>query len=220
MSLLYDDLYVYIDRINNLDTEEDIVICPSSIYLEAFVNNCDWPIGAQNMHYDISENNTGEISSNQLKSLGIEYVIVGHSERNESANVVNLKLIAALDSNIFPILCFGENIDEDYHIKIPKMLDSYLKDIQNIDFITFAYEPIYSVGTGMLPSNEKIAEIVSFTKEYLKKKFNTNPRIIYGGSVDNTNINDIINIDCVDGAIIGNVSSNYMEVKKIIGSIK
>ena len=107
MSMLYDDLYTYIDKTNDIDTDNDVIICPSNIYLEAFVNNSNWLVGAQNMHYSIEELHTGEVSSNQLKSIGIEYTIVGHYERvsefNENSNIINQKLIAALDSNIFPI---------------------------------------------------------------------------------------------------------------------
>ena len=126
MSLLYDDLYNYIERTNNLETDNDIIICPSDIYLEAFVNNSDWLIGSQNLNYNTDYKHTGEISTDQLKSLGVEYSIIGHYERvrdfNENAVIINNKLIAALDANIFPILCFGENIDDDYHEAIPKIL--------------------------------------------------------------------------------------------------
>ena len=160
MSLLYDDLYSYIDRINNIDTDNNVIICPSNIYLEAFLNNCDYPIGAQNMHYSVDEGHTGEVSSNQLKSMGVEYSIIGHYERvrefKESANVINQKLIGALDSNIIPILCFGEDMDEDYREVLPRTLDGYLKDIDNIEFIIFAYEPVYAIGTGTLPNTKKI----------------------------------------------------------------
>ena len=142
MSLLYDELYNYIERTNNLETDNDIIICPSDIYLEAFVNNSDWLIGSQNLNYNTDYKHTGEISTDQLKSLGVEYSIIGHYERvrdfNENAVIINNKLIAALDANIFPILCFGENIDDDYHEAIPKILDKYLKDVENIEFIIFA----------------------------------------------------------------------------------
>ena len=138
MSLLYDDLYNYIDRTNNIETDNDIIICPSNIYLEAFINNSVWPIGAQNMHYSLDEKHTGEISTDQLKSLDILYSLIGHYERvrefNENKNIINEKLIAALDANIIPILCFGEDIDEDYKEVIPNLLNSYLKNIMNIAY--------------------------------------------------------------------------------------
>ncbi len=223
MSLLYDDLYTYIERTNNIDTDNDIIICPSNIYLEAFINNSFWSIGAQNMHYSIEQLHTGEVSSNQLKSLGIEYTMVGHYERvneyKESANIINQKLIAALDSNIFPILCFGENIDEDYKEVLPKLLDSYLKDIENIDFIIFAYEPIYAIGTGALPSTEKIKEMSMFISKYLEDKYKRKPTLLYGGSVDSSNIKNIIDIESLDGVVIGHISQDYKEVERIISKI-
>lgn len=223
MSLLYDDLYNYIERTNEIDTENDIIICPSNIYLEAFINNSEWSVGAQNMHYSIEQNHTGEISSNQLKSLGVEYTIIGHYERvsefNENKNIINQKLIAALDSNIFPILCFGENIDEDYHKVLPELLESYLKDIQNIEFIIFAYEPIYAIGSGALPSADKIKEITSFISKYLEDKYHKKPILLYGGSVDSSNAHDIINIDNLNGILVGAASSDIKEVERIISNI-
>lgn len=223
MSLLYDDLYSYIERTNNIDTENDIIICPSNIYLEAFVNNSDWSVGAQNMHYSIEELHTGEVSSDQLKALGIEYTIVGHYERvnefKESASIVNQKLIGALDSNIFPILCFGENIDEDYRVILPKLLDSYLKDIENIEFIIFAYEPIYAIGTGALPSIKKIEEVSVFISKYLEDKYNKKPTLLYGGSVDSSNIKSITDIETLSGVMVGNISSDIREVERIFKCI-
>lgn len=223
MSLLYDDLYSYIAKTNEIETDNNIVICPSNIYLEAFINNSDWSIGTQNFHYSTDKKHTGEISTDQLKSLGIEYSIIGHYERvnefNETKNIVNSKLIAALDSNILPILCFGENIDEDYKEVLPNLLDGYLKDIQNIEFITFAYEPIYAVGTGALPSIEKIKEVVTYISNYLEEKYNKKPIIIYGGSVDSSNIKEITDLEEIDGVLIGDNSSNIKEVERIINNI-
>jgi len=220
MSLLYDELYNYIDIINSIDTDNDVIICPSSIYLEAFVNNCEFLIGAQDMHYSLEEKHTGEISSNQLKSLGIEYTLVGHYEKDcNNSNVINQKLIASLDANIFPILCFGEDMDEDYKVILPRKLEDYLKDIANIDFITFAYEPIYAIGTGAFPNIDRIKEIISFISKYLEEKYNRKPKILYGGSVDSGNISDIINIDDLSGVMIGSISSDIKEVIKIFKNI-
>ena len=220
MSMLYDEVYNYIDIINGIDTDNDVIICPSYIYLEAFINNCDYLIGSQDIHYSTYENHTGEISSNQLKSLGIEYSIVGHYEKDSSnQGIVNQKLIACLDSNIFPILCFGEDIDDDYSEVLPKKLDAYLKDIDNIEFILFAYEPIYAIGSGAHPSISKIEKVTSFVYDYLESKYNTKPKLLYGGSVNSGNISDIINIDKLSGVMIGSVSSDIKEVIKIFKNI-
>lgn len=223
MGLLYDDLYMYIDRINNLETDNNIIICPSNIYLEAFLNNCDYPIGAQNMHYDTLELHTGEVSSDQLKSLGVEYTLVGHYERvcefKENPTIVNQKLIAALDANIIPILFFGEDVDDDYKEVIPRLLDSYLKDVENIEFIMFAYEPIYAIGTGVLPSMDKIKEVSDFISKYLEDKYGKKGVLLYGGSVDSSNISDIMNISSLSGVVVGNISSDIHEVEKIVKSL-
>ena len=220
MSLLYEDLYNYIERTNNLETDNDIIICPSDIYLEAFVNNSDWSVGSQNLNYNTDAKHTGERSTDQLKSLEIEYSIIGHYERvrdfNENAVIVNNKLIAALDANIFPILCFGENLEEDYHETIPKILDKYLKDIENIEFIIFAYEPIFAIGTGALPSIQRIEEVTGFISKYLEDKYKRKPNLLYGGSVDSSNISNIINIEGIDGVLIGDISSDIKEVERII----
>lgn len=223
MSLLYDDLYTYIERTNNMETDNDIIICPANIYLEAFVNNSDWSVGSQNLNSNTDTKHTGEVSTDQLKALGVEYSIIGHYERvrdfKENATIINDKLLASLDANILPILCFGEGIDDDYKEQLPKILDSYLKGVENIEFIIFAYEPIYAVGTGALPNNERIKEVTSFISEYLESKFHKKPTLLYGGSVDSSNISKIIEIDTINGVLVGDVSSDIKEVERIIEKI-
>lgn len=223
MGMLYDEVYYYIDRLNNLNTDYDIIVCPSNIYLEAFINNCDYPVGAQNVHYEIDINNTGEVSTEQLKSLGITYSLVGHYERvskyHENERIVNEKLLSVVDANIFPILCFGEGIEDDYQKEIPRLLDAYLKEVENIEFITFAYEPEYAVGTGTLPKIEKIKEVTEFISKYLENIYHRKPNLLYGGSVDDSNIKEILNIDSINGVLIGGISSNIKTVEKIINKI-
>ena len=112
MTLEYDEVYEYIETTNNIDTDNNLIICPSNIYLENFINQSNWGIGAQNVSEHTNGNLTGEISTLQLKSLGVEYCLVGHYERvknfNETPKQINKKLIACLESNIMPIVCFGE----------------------------------------------------------------------------------------------------------------
>ena len=98
---------------------------------------------------------------------------------------------------------------------LPNILNRYLKDVQNIQFIIFAYEPIYAIGTGALPNVNKIREVTSFVSKYLEDKYKIKPVILYGGSVDSSNISDIINIDSIDGVLVGNVSSDIKEVDRI-----
>lgn len=224
MSLMYDEVYSYIDSLNSLNTNHDIIICPSNIYLEAFMNNSDFAVGAQNMNCASEENHTGEISSLQLKSLGIEYVMIGHHERvkefNETPSIINSKLITALESGIAPILCFGEDIDDDYKEILPKKLDAYLKDVLRIEFIIFAYEPIYACNSGITPTKEKLTEIVEFIEKYLENKYKTKPNIVYGGSVTSSNVEDILGVDILKGILVGSTSSNIKEVTKIIEKVE
>ena len=223
MGMLYDEVYYYIDKLNNIIVDMDIIVCPSNIYLEAFLNNCDYPVGSQNVHYEVDINSTGEISTTQLKSLGVEYSLVGHYERvskfGENEKIVNQKLLSIVDANIFPILCFGEGISEDYKEVIPNKLESYLKEVDNIEFITFVYEPEYASDTGFLPNVDKIKEITEFISNYLENKYHKKPNLLYGGSVDSSNIKDIINIDSINGVMLGAISSNINELERIINNI-
>lgn len=223
MSLLYDELYNYIKRTNQIDTDNDIIICPSNIYLEAFTNNSLWSIGSQNLSADTDPKHTGEVSTDQLKTLGIEYSLIGHYERvrdfRETPSVINTKLLAALDANIFPILCFGEDIEENYQEVLPKLLDNYLKEVQNINFIIFAYEPIYAIGTGTLPTRRRIEEVTKYISDYLEEKYHTKPVLLYGGSVDSSNIKEIIDTPNINGVLVGDISSNINEVERIISSL-
>ena len=101
-----------------------------------------------------------------------------------------------------------------------KILDAYLKDVLNIDFITFAYEPAYAICTGTLPSVDRIKEVTGFISKYIEDKYHKQfSSIIYGGSVDSSNIDEIINIERLSGVMIGAISSNIKEIQKIFKNI-
>ena len=190
MNLEYDEVHDYIDKLNNIKTDNNIIVCPTNIYLESFLNYCNWGIGAQNFYHKSLGNYTGEVSILQLKSMGIEYSLVGHYERkkyfNETNKIIHDKLIACLEANIMPILCFGEtgNIEE-----AKKTLDCLLKDIENINFIAFAYEPL-KVSKNV--TINQISDDISSIYDYLKDKYQTKPIIIYGGGVSKDDINKLL----------------------------
>lgn len=217
MNLEYDEVHDYINKINNIKTENSIIICPSNIYLEAFINYCNWGIGSQNFYHKSLGNYTGEVSILQLKSLGIEYSLVGHFERkkyfHETNNIIHNKLVACLEANIIPILCFGEtgNIEE-----AKETLDILLKDISNINFIIFAYEPLKVTDNETI---EHIEEDITEIYNYLNEKYQTNPNIVYGGGISKDDINNILKIDKLNGILIGKISSNIDKISKIIESI-
>lgn len=216
MNLEYDEVVPYINKLNEVNTSNNIIVCPSNIYLSDFINYSNWGVGAQNISEYNNGNYTGEVSSLQLKSLGVEYSIVGHYERkkyfHETSKSINKKLIECLNSNISPILCFGEtgNVEDALDD-----LEVLLKDIDNIDFIIFAYEPLKV-------SEESISDIEIQIKEiynYLKDKYNSNPNIIYGGGVSQKDINALLEINELNGIMIGKISANIDKIEKIIKSI-
>lgn len=218
MNLEYDEVIPYINTLNQIDTTNNIIICPSNIYLSDFINHSSWGVGAQNVSYKLNGNYTGEVSTLQLKSLGIEYSIIGHYERkkyfHETNKDISKKLNACLDANLSPILCFGEtgNIEDTI-----KTLDELLIGINNIDFIIFAYEPLkVSEEVSISTIQEQIKEIY----KYLHDKYNSNPNIIYGGGIAQKDINELLNINELNGIMIGKISSNREKIEKIIKNIK
>lgn len=174
---------------------------------------------AQNCHHSAQGAFTGEVSANILSSLGINYVIIGHSERrkyfNESNDVLVQKLQICLKNNLFPIFCFGESKEErknqNFLNVIEKQLEivkKYNKFFQNI---ILAYEPIWSIGTGKTPSLEEIEEVHLFVKNILPEF-----KILYGGSLRSSNAKNIFSLSSVDGGLIGGASLNSNEFVSII----
>ena len=218
MNLEYDQIHDYINKLNKIKTDNNIVVCPTSIYLESFINYCSWGVGAQNFYYKSFGNYTGEVSVLQLKSLGIEYSLIGHYERkkyfHETNKIIHEKLIACLEANIVPILCFGETGNVDDAIND---LDIILKDITNINFIVFAYEPLKVSNEETI---ERISDDIAAIYNYLEDRYHIKPNIIYGGGVSSSVINQVLEIDKLNGILIGKLSSNVDKISKIIESIK
>ena len=218
MNLEYEEVYPYINELNQLETKNNIIVCPSSLYLEDFINHCHWGVGAQNVHDKENGNYTGEISTLQLKSMGLEYSIIGHYERkkyfHETTKDVQKKLISCLESNISPILCFGETGEDK---DILKDLDALLEDVSNIDFIIFAYEPLKVKENLEVP---EIQEQVEMIYHHLQDKYHSKPNIIYGGGVEQKDINDLLDNDFINGLLIGKISANIEKITKIITKIK
>ena len=216
MNLEYDEVYNYIHNINEIDTNNSLIICPSNIYLEAFINNCNWGVGAQDVYYKRNGDYTGAISTLQLKSLGIEYSLIGHYERkkyfHESNKMINKKLKACLDSNIEPILCFGASGSKE---EIINNLEELLINIQNIEFIIFAYEPLE---LDEKPEISDIKNTIDYIYNYLYQKYNKTPNIVYGGGITESNINKILSIDKINGVLIGGISSDINKITKIINN--
>ena len=206
-----------------------IIYCPPYTLLNYFViktRKTNLDIGAQNCHYEINTGPyTGSISSTMIKKLGAKYVIIGHSENRsngETNTQINKKIHSAILNNLNVIFCIGENLFEKKNKKTNKILkqqiDLGLKKIKKIDKIIFAYEPVWSIGTGKILTNKELTKHVIFIKKIIKNKFkNQKSKIIYGGSVNNQNINNLKQIKEINGFLIGGASQNS---KKFIDIIK
>tara|TARA_X000000950_G_C13811932_1_gene618036 strand:+ start:229 stop:972 length:744 start_codon:yes stop_codon:yes gene_type:complete len=187
-------------------------------------------LGAQNCHWEESGAFTGEISIEMLRECSVEYIIVGHSERrqlfNENDHMINKKIKAILSSNLKPILCVGETIEdrnsdltEDF---LKNQLLKGLEGVKSINDCIIAYEPIWAIGTGETANKDQIYKAHNFINSVLKKVYpeSDNCHILYGGSVNTENAKDLIQIIGVDGFLIGGASLDKDSFVSIINHVE
>ena len=202
-----------------------LVYCPPNTLIRPLskrLQKTSIEVGAQNCHE--SENYgafTGQVNSNMLKNVGAKYVILGHSENRQNGEdnkLINLKIKSAIKSGLKIIFCIGETLNEKRSKKTNKILSrqivSGLKSIKDKSNIIIAYEPVWSIGTGLIPSSKDLNNSITFIKSKFSKK---SPKILYGGSVNDNNINQLRNISTIDGFLIGGASQDS---KKFIDIIK
>mgnify|MGYP004606795695 CR=1 FL=1 len=212
MNLNYNEIKEYLKNVN-----KDVIYIPSAIYIPYFIEK-NLKCGIQNISIYEEGNHTGEISVLQASSLGIKYVIVSHSEINDSAFNINQKIKLCLKYNLTPILCIGEKLKtDDIKNVIINKLDNYLKDITDINKIIFAYEPEWIIGKNDSVDIKIVDDIISFIKKFLYQKYKISDiMVLYGGSINSYNVKEIINIPYIDGILVGNNSTNIEEFSKII----
>ena len=193
----------------DIKTKNTVILCPPYIYLKKGEN---YILGAQNCFYENEGAYTGEISPKMLKDLGCKYVIIGHSERrnilNETDLEINKKFKACLLNNLKPVLCIGEKLGEDRKEVLKKQLKEDLKGVKDKNII-IAYEPVWAIGTGKTPTSDDILDSFNFIKKIIPES-----RVLYGGSVNSKNIQEIIQI--TDGVLVGGASVNKNEFLKMI----
>ena len=205
-----------------------IIYCPPYTLLRSFVQKLKKTkidVGAQNCHQsDINGPFTGSINSKMIKNLGCSYVIIGHSENriNGEDNVlINKKIKVSLNNNLKILFCIGETLKEKKAKKTKIILTSQiingLKKIKNIKKIIFAYEPVWSIGTGIVPKTKNLENQVSTIKKMIARFWKLkNPKIIYGGSVNPKNIVELKKISSINGFLIGGASQNSKNFIDII----
>lgn len=216
------------------DTDVRAAICAPFTQLvalkEAFAGT-NVRLGAQNVHFEDEGAFTGEISVEMLKEIGVDYCIIGHSERREyfaeTDETVNLKLKKLFSSSeIIPILCVGENLSEREAGNAFDVVEGQLKaDLEGIDKadvskLVIAYEPIWAIGTGKTATPEQAGEMCAHIRNIVEKLYDEDTCdsviIQYGGSVKPENASEIMNMDEIDGALVGGASLDASKFIKIV----
>ena len=210
---------------NKKSSDLNVVICPPFTLINLFSSKktSKIMIGAQDTHEKESGAYTGSISSQMLSDLGAGYVIIGHSERRqyfgENVKLLADKIIAAQKADLKVIFCIGELKNEIKNRKsvLRKQLKSLPKK-PNYKNIIIAYEPVWAIGTGLIPSFDEINSIHLSIRDILKYdlKFSKNVSILYGGSVNPKNASNILSLENVDGALVGGASLNSKDFSNII----
>ena len=218
------------------DKEIEVKVSPSFVsleYAQKILKNSPVEVVAQNMHYEEKGAFTGEISYKMLKSINVNSVIIGHSERRtlfyENDDTIKRKIKTALDNEMKVIFCFGESLEdrkEKRHIKIiSKQLDVITNDlkINQWNQIILAYEPVWAIGTGLNATPEQAQEIHKHVREEIATTFNKNlansVQILYGGSLKPNNSKEIFFQPDIDGGLIGGASLSFEDFNSIIKSI-
>ncbi len=226
-----------------------IIICPPFVYIEPLLKILNLKseilnlkLGAQNVFGENQGHYTGEISPKMLKKLGVEYVIIGHSERRqifgETDEMINKKVLAALEAGLKVILCVGEPKRElgikNYELGIKKA-KKYIrkqleKNLKNSKFLilnsklsnhlVIAYEPVWAIGTGHSDTPKDAVEMIKYIKRIIDLRFKVQDlRVLYGGSVNSKNIKNFLQYKEIDGFLVGSASLKPLEIKHIIKSI-
>ncbi|MEO0088237.1 MAG: triose-phosphate isomerase [candidate division WOR-3 bacterium] len=216
--------------IKNIEKKEIVLFPPFTTLftVSEIIKNTGIKLGAQNTHWEDKGAFTGEISPLFLIALDCEYVIIGHSERRryffENDEMINKKIKKALDVNLKPVFCVGEDLEERKTGKtfevIEKQLKKGLKDVEKLNEIVIAYEPIWAIGSGINATPVQAREVHSFIREIISKDYgkeiSENLRIIYGGSVNKNNIYELLKEEEIDGVLIGGASIKLEEFVQIV----
>ena len=235
MNMLPDAAIRFIDELTPLvkDAESEVILCvpyTDLFYALLTAQNTNIKIGAQNMHWEESGAYTGEVSGQMLKAIGVEYVIIGHSERRqyfaETDETVNKKLKAAFKYGLKPIVCVGETLEEREAGKAEEIITSQtekalegLTDEQVADTI-IAYEPIWAIGTGKTATSEDANNAIKSIRNKISNIYGqmVSKRVIiqYGGSVKASNAKELFTMSDIDGGLVGGASLKSEEFAKIV----
>ena len=210
----------------------EVLICPpATLIASAAAKAGDIAIGGQDCHSEASGAHTGDVSADMLKDAGASYVILGHSERRanhgETDALVAYKTKAAWAAGLTAIVCVGETLDERDTGKtldvIGRQLAASLPDDITAGNSVIAYEPVWAIGTGKVPTTDQIAEVHNFMRATLIQRFGNETasgvRLLYGGSVKASNATEIFAVADVDGALVGGASLTASDFAPIVAAL-
>ena len=235
MNMLPNEAIAFIEQITPMvkDTENEVILCVP--YIDLFYSllsaqKTNIKIGAQNMHWEEKGAYTGEVSGQMLKSIGVEYVIIGHSERRqyfaETDETVNKKVKAALSNGLKPISCVGETLEQREQGKAEEIITKQtmlaLEGLakEQMENVVLAYEPIWAIGTGKTATSEdannSIKSIRNKVAELYGQEVAEKITILYGGSVKADNAKELFSTTDIDGGLVGGASLKVEEFSKIV----
>ena len=235
MNKLPNEAINFIDRLTPLvkDTENEVVVCvpyTDLFYALLTAQGTNIKIGAQNMHFEEKGAYTGEVSASMLKSIGVEYVIIGHSERrqyfNETDETVNKKIKAAFVHELKPIVCVGETLKQREAGKAVEVITTQTEKAleglteKQVENTIIAYEPIWAIGTGKTATSEDANNAIKSIRDKICQIYGQNVGksiiIQYGGSVKSTNCIELFTTSDIDGGLVGGASLDSEEFAKIV----
>nr|WP_269194887.1 triose-phosphate isomerase [Thermosipho melanesiensis] len=214
----------------------EIIVAPPFISIPSvyeILKDSKIKVAAQNMYFEDEGAFTGEISWKMLKDVGVEYVIIGHSERrnifNESDEMINKKVLKALEVGLKPIFCIGEKLEERESsltfAVIETQIRKGLKDVKDIEKVIIAYEPVWAIGTGKVATSHQAQEVHKFIRKLISEMYSPeaaeNIRILYGGSIKPNNLFNLIIQPDIDGGLVGGASlkESFIELGKIMNMV-
>ena len=235
MNMLPDATIRFIDELTPLvkDTENEVILCvpyTDLFYALLTAQNTNIKIGAQNMHWEESGAYTGEVSGKMLKAIGVEYVIIGHSERRqyfaETDETVNKKLKTAFANGLKPIVCVGETLEQREAGKAEEVITSQTEKAleglteEQVANTIIAYEPIWAIGTGKTATSEDANNAIKSIRNKISNIYGqmVAKRVIiqYGGSVKAANAKELFTMSDIDGGLVGGASLKTEEFAKIV----
>lgn len=217
-NLCKNDIIKYNRVLGEVKTNAKLIILPSDIFIP-FFDKKGYSVGTQDLSSFIDKTVTGETTASQIKSMGADYVLVGHSERRIFKKEINIdfinKITSASDAGLTVIYAIGETKEDrekgDTYITLEKQISEVLNNVE-IKNMIIAYEPVWAIGTGNVPTNYEILDVIDFIKDIIMEKYDKDLPVLYGGSVNKENIKTLLKLKNLDGFLVGGASLNPQDV--------